>query len=77
MDSTNTLNQIRGVLCGRVLSQPAFDEHLLERILSRDNLHQAFLKVESNKGAPGVDEVSVYDFREWVKDRWQGMPGFL
>ena len=42
MDSTYTMNQTRGVPCGRSLVQPAFDVCLLERILSRDNLHAAF-----------------------------------
>ena len=70
MNSTDTLNQTRGVLRGRPFVQPAFDERLLERILSQSNLHEAFQHVKSNKGAPGVDEVTVGDFYEWVKDRW-------
>ena len=70
MDSTYTMNQTRGVPCGRSLVQPAFDVCLLERILSRDNLHAAFERVESNDGAPGVDGVGVKDFHEWVKDQW-------
>jgi len=53
--------------------QPSFNENLLERILSRDNLHEAFKRVEFNKGAPGVDGVGVHDFREWAEDHWSGI----
>ena len=70
MDSTYTMNQTWGVPCGRSLVQPVFDVCLLERILSRDNLHAAFERVEANDGAPGVDGVGVKDFHEWVKDQW-------
>ncbi len=70
MNSTNTLNQTRGVICGRSFVQPALDANLLERILSRENLHEAFQRVKSNKGVSGVDNIEVWDFHEWVKDRW-------
>lgn len=70
MDSTSTSNQSRGVVCGRLPLQPAFDDNLLERILSRDNLYFAFQRVRSNKGAPGIDGVRVQDFREWVEELW-------
>ena len=70
MGPTDTMNQTRGVPCGRSLVQPAFDVNLLERILSRDNLHDAFKRVKSNNGAPGVDGIKVKDFRECMKGRW-------
>ena len=70
MDSTSTLNQSRGVVCGRLPLQPAFDEYLLERILSRENLYSAFERVKSNKGAPGIDGITVQKFREWVDALW-------
>ena len=73
MDSTHTMNQTRGVPCWRAFVQPSFDEHLLERILSPDNLRDAFERVESNKGAPGVDGMKVEDFREWAKEHWPGI----
>ena len=73
MDSTHTMNQTRGVPCWRAFVQPSFDEHLLERILSPDNLRDAFERVESNKGAPGVDGMKVEDFREWAKEHWPGV----
>jgi RNA-directed DNA polymerase len=64
------LNQSRGVVCGCLPQQPSFNENLLERILSQENLHDAFRRVRSNKGAPGVDGVTVQKFREWVDPLW-------
>ena len=34
---------------------------LLERILDRKNLNEAFKQVKRNKGAGGVDGMQVYD----------------
>ena len=34
-------------------------EDLLERILDRNNLNKAYLKVKRNGGAAGVDEMTV------------------
>ena len=32
---------------------------LLERILSRENLNRAYKRVKTNKGAPGIDGMTV------------------
>ena len=32
---------------------------LLEKILERDNLNRAFKRVKANKGAPGVDGMTI------------------
>jgi group II intron reverse transcriptase/maturase len=41
---------------------------LLEEILSRKNLNDAYLQVYRNKGASGVDGVTVEDSYEYLKD---------
>ena len=43
-------------------------ERLLERILERDNLNNAFKRVKSNKGAYGVDEMGVDELLQYLKD---------
>ena len=40
---------------------------LLEKVLDRDNLNRAFKKVKANKGAPGIDGMTVEDAPEWLK----------
>ena len=41
---------------------------LLEKILSRDNLNEAYKRVYANKGAGGVDGVTVDELLEYLKE---------
>ena len=38
---------------------------LLERILSRENLNKAYKRVRANKGAPGIDGMTVEAALPW------------
>ena len=38
---------------------------LMEKILSKENLQKAIKKVKQNKGAPGVDKMTVQDIEDW------------
>ncbi len=39
---------------------------LMERLLSRKNLHSAIKRVERNKGSHGVDEMTVQNLRKHI-----------
>ena len=41
---------------------------LLERILDRENLNKAYKRVKANKGAPGVDGMTVEEALPWLKE---------
>ena len=41
---------------------------LLEKILSRDNLNRAYKRVKANKGAPGIDGMTVEDALSWLRE---------
>lgn len=41
---------------------------LLEEILTKENLNKAYKKVYQNKGASGVDGVTVYEIREYIQN---------
>ncbi len=41
---------------------------LLEKMLDRDNLSRAFKRVKANKGAPGVDGMTIDETLQWLKE---------
>ena len=45
--------------------------NVLESILDKDNLNKAYTKVVSNKGASGVDGISVYELKEYLDNNWK------
>lgn len=42
---------------------------LLERILDRENLNRAYKRVKANKGAPGIDGMTVEDALSWLREQ--------
>ena len=43
-------------------------QRLLEKILFRDNMNRAYKRVKANKGAPGVDGMTVEEALPWLKE---------
>ena len=50
--------------------QPALNDNLLARVLSPENLHTAWKQVRRNKGAPGVDGITIEKYPQWAKQHW-------
>ncbi len=50
--------------------EPNPNEGLLERVLSRPNLQQALHQVRSNRGAPGIDAMSVDELPQYLREHW-------
>jgi RNA-directed DNA polymerase len=42
----------------------------MEAVLSPANLKQAWRRVKSNRGAPGIDGLRIEDFPAYARDRW-------
>lgn len=40
---------------------------LIEKILSKENLEMAIKKFKQNKGAPGVDKMTVHEIEYWFE----------
>ena len=43
---------------------------LMEAVVGRENMWLALKRVESNKGAPGVDGMPVSELRAYLRERW-------
>lgn len=48
-------------------------QNLLEAILYRDNLNRAYKRIKANKGAPGVDGMTVEEALPWLKEHGKEM----
>ena len=46
-------------------------ENLLERILSSDNMHRAWKRVKENKGASGVDTMTIDEMPDYLREHWK------
>lgn len=42
----------------------------MQAVLAPDNLRRAWKRVKSNKGAPGIDRISIDDFTAHAKTHW-------
>jgi RNA-directed DNA polymerase len=51
----------------RAVIQPAFSNNLLEHVLQRENLQTAWKRVRANKGAAGIDGMTIDEFSTWAK----------
>jgi len=51
----------------------ALTRNLMEEVASSANLNQAYKRVKANKGAPGVDGMTVADLRGWIADNREGL----
>ena len=59
----------RGVLCTNFrISQRSNSMELIEVILSKENLNRAYKKVTANKGASGVDGVTVEELGSYIRE---------
>lgn len=48
---------------------------LLEKILSRDNMNLAFKRVKANKGASGIDNMTVDELLQYLKENGEQIKG--
>ena len=46
---------------------------LLEKILSKDNMNATYKRVCANKGAGGVDDGTVDELGDYIKENWEGI----
>lgn len=49
----------------------ALTQHLMEEVINRENLNRAYRRVKANKGAPGVDGMTLRELGDWIKEHQQ------
>jgi len=50
-------------------------DRLLEKILDKDNFNRAYKRVKANKGAPGIDGMTIEDALPWLKKNQKELIG--
>lgn len=65
-----TVNPNGGVVYGRGVEEQFSKDQLLERIVSTGNIGRAWKQVRSNKGASGIDNITVEDFPLTFRECW-------
>jgi len=51
-------------------TKPEAAQGLLEAVLERSNMMRAYQRVVENKGAPGVDRLTVLELKPWLQAHW-------
>ena len=70
----NTQTPTGGDVTQRRVTKPAFSDNLFDRILQRNNILKAWKHVRANKGAAGIDGMTIDEFPDWAKSGcWIGI----
>jgi RNA-directed DNA polymerase len=64
--------QVQGELgtCDLSAENPSESQGLMERVLTPENLRAAYRRVRANKGAPGVDGMTVHELAAYLRANW-------
>ena len=62
-----------GVNMEHVIEKPSPNENLLQRILTRENMRQAWKQVKANKGVAGIDGMTIEEFPEFAQNHWENL----
>ena len=64
------VNPNGGVVYKRIVEEQFSNNQLLERILSTENVGLAWKQVRANKGAPGIDDITIEEFPFTFRECW-------
>ena len=75
--STSTQKPTGPVEARRRMDETEPHDDLMELILSRRNMTRAYERVKANRGAPGVDGMTVDEFLDFARRHWDGIRSSL
>lgn len=73
MSSDATKNPSGGAGTRHVMERCSLKSVTVAQVLVKENLHKAWKQVKANKGAPGVDNISIEEFPEYARRHWEGI----
>ena len=65
--------EVRRSFCSIWKERDSAQPELLEKILYKDNLNRAYKRVKANKGAPGVDGITVDEVGAYLRENQQAI----
>jgi RNA-directed DNA polymerase len=68
--SVPAMNPTGGAGHRRGLIIPTLHDNLMERVVASGNLHRAWKQVKANRGAPGIDGMSIDEFEAFAQVHW-------
>jgi RNA-directed DNA polymerase len=77
MSSGTAKNPTGGAGSRHVMERDSLNLVTVAQVLERDNLQKAWKQVKANKGAPGIDNISVEEFPEYAYRHWEGIKAAL
>ena len=57
----------------RVMEDRPLNPVSVEYVVKRDNMLSAWKQVKANKGAPGIDGITIEEFTEYAHENWKGI----
>lgn len=73
MSSGAAMNPSGGAESRHVMERDSLNLVTLECVVQKDNMLTAWKQVKANKGAPGIDGMSVEAFLEYARSHWDGI----
>lgn len=61
----------------RVMEERPLDPVTVGHVIERDNVLNAWKQVKANKGAPGIDGITIEEFPAYAHENWKGIKASL
>ena len=73
MSSETTKSPSGGAGTRHVMERHSLNPVTVAQVLEKENLKKAWKQVKANKGAPGIDNISIEEFPEYAFRHWEGI----